>query len=275
MNFIKMHGCGNDFILTHDVSEEEIAHLVERVPLLCDRHRGIGADGVILVLPSAGADFRMRIFNADASEAEMCGNGVRCFARYLKLSGISAKERLTIETLAGPIQTEMKGDQVRVDMGAPILDPAKIPVAVSGPGPVLMHELRIKNRVLKFTAVSMGNPHAVIFTDDLSDDLVLGHGRLIEPHPLFPRKVNVEFIQVLNEREIRMRVFERGCGETAACGTGACAAVVAGVLNRRHGNVVTVHLNGGDLLVEWDGNPAHPVFMNGPAVDVFRGIIEL
>jgi diaminopimelate epimerase len=160
-------------------------------------------------------------------------------------------------------------------MGPPILDAAKIPVKSDAKGPVLLHELRIKNRAFQFTAVSMGNPHAVIYTDQLTDELVLEYGRLIEAHPLFPRKVNVEFVQVINDHEIRMRVFERGCGETAACGTGACASVVAGILNHKHGGVVTVHLVGGDLLVEWDGSPDHSVFMTGPAVEVFRGMVEL
>jgi diaminopimelate epimerase len=274
MNFVKMHGCANDFVLTHEVSGGAMAALVAQAPALCDRRTGIGADGVILVLPSRTADLRMRIINADGSEAEMCGNGVRCFALYAALKGLYRGNALTVETLAGPVAVERRGEAFRVNMGSPVLDAARIPTTQQG-GRVLMHPLEAGGRTFAVTAVSMGNPHAVVYADELSDELVLGIGPLLEKHPFFPRKVNVEFVTVLSPGEIRMRVFERGCGETMACGTGACAAAVAGVLNQRHGNHVTVHLRGGDLEVAWDGEPLHPVYMTGPAQVVFEGSVDV
>ena len=275
MNFMKMHGCGNDFVMCHGMSDEFVERIRFAAPRLCDRRTGIGADGVIVVLPSVTADFRMRIFNADGSEAEMCGNGIRCFAEYLHAYSLTDKKILTIETLRGPIGVSWTGALIRVAMGAPILAPEMIPMIHEGPGPVVAEPLSAGGRTFAVTAVSMGNPHAVIFSDDLSDDLVLGAGRLLESHPSFPRHVNVEFVSVLSPTETRMRVYERGVGETAACGTGACASAVAGILDKRHGNTVTVHLNGGDLLVEWDGHFDHQVYMTGPATKVFRGTIEL
>lgn len=272
MKFVKMEGLGNDFIVTHGLTEEEYNGVVQKVPRLCDRRKGIGADGIIIVLPfqSSDTDYRMRYFNADGGEAEMCGNGIRCFALYLNETGLSDKKEFAIETLAGVIKTKRVGEDVCVDMGAPVLDAEKIP-AKKKSGQVIMEPIPIEKREFRITAVSMGNPHAVIYADKLSDDLVLGYGPKLENHPFFPKKTNVEFIKVLSEDEIEMRVYERGCGETMACGTGACAAVVAGVLNKKHNNKVTVHLLGGDLLIEWDGNPDHSVFMTGPAKVVFKG----
>jgi diaminopimelate epimerase len=277
MHFAKMEGLGNDFIVTHDTLGGDPALLDvirRRAPFLCDRRFGIGADGVLCVLPSTRGAFLMRVFNADGSEAEMCGNGIRCFAVYVVKTGLSSGTVLTVETLRGVIATSRQGDDVRVDMGQPILDAARIPTT-QATGRVVNHPIIIDGKEYRVTAVSMGNPHAVIYAGELTDDLVLGAGKRLESHPFFPKKVNVEFIKVLSDREIRMRVFERGCGETMACGTGACASVVSGVINHKHGNAVTVHLPGGDLQVEWDGNEARPVYMTGPAHWVYDGEIVL
>ena len=272
MNFVKMHGCGNDFIVTHEIADGAVENLRKRAPLLCDRRRGIGADGIILVLPSIGAGLKMRIINADGSEAEMCGNGIRCFAIYVRDKGLNAGGILTVDTLAGKIVTTLRGDTVRVDMGPPVLEASRIPVA-GGSGPVIMQPVVADGRRFSVTAVSMGNPHAVIYADELTDDLVHNWGRRLECHPFFPRRVNVEFVKVVSDSEVRMRVFERGVGETHACGTGACATVVAGILNKKHGNAVKVRLIGGDLNVEWSGDPSQPVYMSGPAAVAYEGSI--
>jgi len=274
MKFVKMEGLANDFILTHDVSVDNVDSYQQKATVLCDRRRGIGADGIIFVLPSDVADFRMRIFNADGSEPEMCGNGIRCFGNYVQRLGLSAKTQLSVETGAGIIIVNMNNGMIRVDMGAPILDAARIPTARAA-GRVIMEPITAGDRSFLITAVSMGNPHGVVYADELTDELVLRYGKLLESHPFFPKKANIEFIKVINDGEIQMRVYERGCGETMACGTGACASVVAGVLNNKHGNRVVVHLLGGDLLVEWDGNPLHSVFMTGPAQWVYEGEISV
>ncbi|MCZ7546727.1 MAG: diaminopimelate epimerase [Anaerolineae bacterium] len=276
MQFAKLEGLRNDFIVTHDLSEADIASLKRLAPQLCDRRRGIGADSILAVLPPAAgeADFVMRTINADGSEAEMCGNGIRCVAVYANRVGLTDRATLTVETPAGLIRTWRTGDQVRVDMGAPVLDAARIPTTQPG-GRVVMAPLVVDGQTFAVTAVSMGNPHAVIYRDDLTDALVRGYGPKLERHPFFPNRTNVEFINVMSDTEIQMRVWERGCGETAACGTGACASVVAGILNGKHGPRVMVHLTGGDLLVEWDGDPAHAVFMTGPARWVFEGAVDL
>ncbi len=241
-----------------------------------DRRNGIGADGVIFILPAETetADYRMVIINSDGSEAEMCGNGIRCFALYANEMGLTDKNKLTIETPAGLIRTERNGDDIIVDMGTPVLEAEKIPTTKSE-GRVIMEPVAAEDREFSVTAISMGNPHAVIYADVLNDELVLGYGAHLESHPLFPNKVNVEFVKVVSDVEIEMRVFERGCGETMACGTGACAAVVAGILNKKHGNRVVVHLRGGDLTVEWDGDPDHSVFMTGSAAIVYNGTVEM
>jgi diaminopimelate epimerase len=277
MNFAKLEGLGNDFIVTHDTmggDAQLLDAIRKRAPSLCDRRFGVGADGVLCALPSSKAPFFMRVINSDGSEAEMCGNGIRCFAVYLARRGLSSASTLAVDTQRGIITVSRHGDSVRVDMGSPILDAAAVPTAQAS-GRVVMHPIGVDGREYLVTAVSMGNPHAVVYADELTDDLVLGVGKSLESHPFFPRKTNVEFIKVLSDQEIRMRVWERGCGETMACGTGACASVVSGVLNHRHGKAVTVHLPGGDLFVEWDGNEAHPVFMTGPARWVYSGEIEI
>lgn len=272
--FVKMEGLGNDFIVLHGIEDTLAGKIALQAEELCDRRRGIGADGVICVLPSPEADFRMRIFNSDGSEAEMCGNGVRCFAHYLYMNSLTSKTDLTVDTLAGIIGIRKEDNLYRVNMGAPHLSPGQIPVKGEGDD-FIMREVKAGDRIFRVTAVSMGNPHAVIYADALTDDLVLGCGPLLESHDLFPRRTNVEFIKVLSESEIQMRVYERGCGETQACGTGACAAAVSGILNGLHGNEVTVHLPGGDLHITWDGDRTHPVYMTGPARTVFSGTVEV
>ncbi|HUI92409.1 MAG TPA: diaminopimelate epimerase [Chitinivibrionales bacterium] len=277
MKFAKLEGIANDFIITADTLGGGAAMLENvrtRSAPLCDRRRGIGADGVLVVLPSKKADFAMRIFNADGSEAEMCGNGIRCFALYLKKTGLWNNPHLAVETLRGVVKTSFENGMIRVDMGPPILSAPQIPVAKAS-GEAVMERVTVDKREFLVTAVSMGNPHAVVYADELSDELVLGYGKKLESHPFFPNKANVEFVKVLSDSEITMRVYERGCGETMACGTGACASVVSGVLNHRHGTNVAVHLLGGDLQVEWNGERKSPVYMVGPAAWVYSGEIDL
>ncbi len=275
LNFLKMEGLGNDFIVTHEVSLPLPFRIAQQAAVLCDRRRSIGADGLILILPSITADFQMRIFNSDGSEAEMCGNGIRCCAVYVKKLRLSVKRSLSFETGAGSIATELtRNGLVRVTMGRPVLSAPQIPTMKIA-GTVIMEDLPVDDRLFKVTAVSMGNPHAVIYDDHLTDELVHAWGKKIEIHPFFPKKTNVEFVKVLSQNEIRMRVWERGCGETLACGTGACASVVAGIINKLHGNKVTVHLPGGDLFVEWNGKETSPVYMTGPAKIVFKGSVEI
>jgi diaminopimelate epimerase len=279
--FVKLHGCGNDYIYI-DCRErviEDPAALSRRVS---DRHFGIGADGLILILPSERADYRMRMFNADGSEAEMCGNGIRCFAKYLYDRGLIEGDEARIETGAGVLRVRIfaedgKARRVRVNMGAPRLERADIPME-GAPGQVVDEEIGIEvphegNMSFRLTAVSMGNPHVIIYVDDVADYPVEVYGPIIENHRLFPRRTNVEFIQVLGRSEVKMRVWERGSGETLACGTGASATCVAGVLNGKTDRTVVVHVLGGDLELEWaeDGN----VYLTGPAEEVFEGIIEV
>jgi diaminopimelate epimerase len=274
MNFIKMEGLGNDFIITHDVKEKDISSLQNQIVKLCDRRKGIGADGVIFVLESSVCDYKMRIFNSDGSEAEMCGNGIRCFAIYVNLLDLNSSPKLTIETPAGKKTTEVVGNnRVTVNMGVPVLDAEKIPVIDTGR--VSMKQLLVDNREFAITCVSMGNPHAVIYPDTITDELVLGYGPKIEKHSYFPKKTNVEFVKVLSKNELQMRVWERGCGETLACGTGACATVVSGIINALHDKSVTVHLPGGDLDISWGGEATDPVMMTGPAEVVFEGSVRL
>ncbi|HHV57035.1 MAG TPA: diaminopimelate epimerase [Firmicutes bacterium] len=273
MHFHKIHGLGNDFVLTRDLDPAR-HDLARTARALCDRHFGIGADGLILVLPSEKADFSMRIFNPDGSEAEMCGNGIRCFAKYVYEQGLTEKTNLAVETLAGIIKPQLKVSggkvrEVRVDMGRPRLAAAEIPVAGFGPGPVREAELTVDGTKLTFTAVSMGNPHAVIRVDDLARLPWQTLGPAVESHSAFPRKTNVEFAQVLGPQEVQVAVWERGAGATLACGTGACAAVVALSLTGRLERRSTVHLPGGDLEILWAENDH--VYMTGPAATVFTG----
>jgi diaminopimelate epimerase len=276
MEFWKMHGLGNDFIfLDHFSMTAGDFNFPELAQKLCHRQFGVGGDGLILVLPSTVADARMRIYNPDGSEPEMCGNGIRCFARFVYDKGYASTNPLTVETLSGvlSLQLTLEGERVstvRVDMGQPVLKPEDIPVNVLME-PVIEASLEIAGLGLQYSAVSMGNPHCIIFREDFSTLDFERLGPAIEKHPLFPKKTNVEFIRVDSPREITMKVWERGAGPTLACGTGACAAVVAAVLNGLTERTVTVHLPGGDLKIEW-GKDNH-VFMTGPAVYTFRGIL--
>jgi len=273
MKFWKMHGLGNDYIVIDNrdekISNAEAAELARK---LCERRFSVGADGLLLASNSDSADVKMRIFNADGSEAEMCGNGIRCFAKYCYENNIARKNELTVETLAGikRMWLTVENDLVKSvmgDMGAPILERSKIPML--GQGTYINEDLQVNGENYKVTCLSVGNPHCVTFVDALDDFPVQNVGPKIESHRLFPKKINVEFAQVLNSNELKVRVWERGCGETLACGTGACAAVVAGNLLRKLGGKVRVHLIGGDLEVEY----AEHLFLNGPAEKVFEGTL--
>ncbi len=274
IKFIKMHGIGNDYLYI-DARRKKIKNVEDLSRKMSHRNFGVGSDGIILILNSTAADFKMRIFNADGSEAEMCGNGIRCFAKYLYDHGLTKKKKIAIETLAGIKHVELttrhdKVSKVRVDMGEPILLRERIPMK-GDPGMVIDEELPLDGVKFNITAVSMGNPHAVIYVDDVDNFPVHKYGPMIENHPSFPKKTNVEFVQILNEREVIQRTWERGSGETMACGTGASAVTVAGILTKRTGRSIIVHLKGGDLEIEWNETDNH-VYMNGPAVEVFEGI---
>jgi len=279
MRFTKMHGAGNDYIYIDCFSQPVPANPGDLARRMADRHFGVGGDGLILICPSAVADAKMRIFNADGSEAEMCGNGIRCVAKYVYDHGLCRKPTLRIETAGGvlTLEVELKGDKVarvRVDMGPPILQPEKIPTTLPGnpnlPGnPVVDARLDLSGRPVRVTCVSMGNPHCVTYVDQLSDAWVLQLGPQIERHPCFPRRVNAEFVQVLSPQEVRVRVWERGSGETLACGTGASAVCVAGVLTGRTDRHLLAHLPGGDLELHWADD--NHVYLTGPAEEVFSG----
>jgi len=275
MNFTKMQGTGNDFILLNCMAEDiSNTNWTDLSKHLCNRHFGIGADGVILVLPSDNEDLKMRIFNADGSEAEMCGNGIRCFALFVKEHGIMAKNTFTVETLAGKIVPEIiESDEisatVKINMGQPKYNEAELTRTINLLYPANNPGQTIMDRQYTVTPISTGNPHAVIFINNTEDFPVHDIGPLIELDSSFPNKTNVEFIEILSENEIKMRVWERGSGETLACGTGACASVVAGILHKKLSDDTTVHLLGGDLRIEW---PNHEdLYLTGPAKLVFRG----
>jgi diaminopimelate epimerase len=277
MRFTKMQGLGNDYVYV-DAFVEEVADPAAAARFVSDRRFGIGSDGLILIHPSAKADFRMEMYNADGSRGEMCGNGIRCCAKYVYEAGRARKTHLTAETDAGIKELDLvleggKVTAVRVNMGAPILERAEIPM-LGPPGSVVAEPLHVQDHVFTVTAVSMGNPHCVLFVEDPQRFPVERVGRVIETLPIFPRRTNVEFVKVLSRTEVVQRTWERGSGETSACGTGACAVVVAGRLNGLLDAKVTVHLAGGDLAIEWEGDGA-PVFKTGPAVEVFRGQIDL
>lgn len=273
MHFSKVHGQGNDFVLVNGF-KEKIDNCSRMAIDICDRHFGIGADGLVLILPSASADFRMQIFNSDGSEAEMCGNATRCVARYVYEYGLTTKTKITLETLAGIIRPELTFQEgkifsVRVDMGEPRLQRGEIPMMGNQNDYAVNYPIELGESVFYATSVSMGNPHCVIFVDHVDDINLPIIGSEIETYQLFPQKTNVEFVQVLNKKELRMRVWERGAGITMACGTGSCAVAVAAVLNNITDRKVLIHLDGGDLEVEW-GTDNH-VYMSGPAVEVYRG----
>lgn len=274
LRFSKMHGLGNDFVVINLVTQ----HLRVDEPLvrrLADRHTGIGCDQLLLVEPPKNpkADFFYRIFNNDGSEVEMCGNGARCFAQFVLEQGLTSKKRILAETVKGLLELVINDDgSITVDMGMPILTPAEIPFTAPTFKPV--YHIDVEGLDLEISAVSMGNPHAVLLVEDVESAPVEELGPQIEHHPSFPRRVNVGFMQVLSRKEINLRVFERGVGETRACGSGACAAVVAGILRNLLDSRVTVHLPGGNLSIVWQGE-GHTLKMTGPATIVFRGQIKL
>ncbi len=275
-----MHGAGNDFVVVDATAASldgaGMAALGRRV---CDRHMGVGADGLMFAVRGDQAPFRMRLWNSDGSEAEMCGNGIRCFARFLQKQGLASGDEFAIETGAGVktvqfIESGERSAQIRVDMGAPLLRRADIPMTGAEDGSRFVTEtLSVGGRELDVTCVSMGVPHCVVRVDDVDAFPVTEIGPLIENHPLFPRRTNVPFVQVLSDSELKARVWERGAGLTLACGTGACSCVVAGALNGWAGRSALVHLEGGDLRIEWlsDGR----VLMTGPAAEVFTGEFPL
>ena len=274
MNFAKMHGAGNDYVYVNCFEEtiEDPAALARQVS---NRNFGIGSDGLILIMPSEVADVCMRMFNSDGSESEMCGNGIRCIAKYAYDHGLVAKQEITAETGAGILTLQLftnqagKVDRVRVNMGQPRLTRGQIPMTGTADQQVINQELKVLDRTFHITCVSMGNPHCVIFVDNVDEFPLEKYGPVIENHDLFPNRTNVEFVEIVSPVEVKQRTWERGAGETLACGTGASAVAVAGVLNERTERTILNHLLGGDLELEWaeDGS----VFMTGPAVQVFEG----
>jgi len=278
MKFTKMQGAGNDYVYVN-CFEERVDNPADVARKVSNRNFGIGSDGLILIMPSTAADVRMRMFNSDGSESEMCGNGIRCVAKYAYDHGIVAKKEITAETGAGILTLQLFTnshnlvDKVRVNMGEPRLTRTEIPMNGDGVLRVIDEPLNILHSTFRITCVSMGNPHCVIFVDDVEKFPVDKYGPLIENHELFPRRTNVEFVQIISRSEVRQRTWERGAGETLACGTGASAVTVAGVLNGLTERSIVNHLSGGDLEMEWpDGGP---VFMTGPAVEVFSGEIHV
>ena len=271
MKITKMQGLGNDYIYVY-CTEDQIPDPAAMARRISDRHFGVGSDGLVMILPCDRADFRMRMFNADGSESEMCGNATRCIAKYIHDRGLSDKEEISLMTGAGIKILKLsvkdgKTQSVRVDMGEPILNAPDIPVLLPA-GRVIGAPVTVRDREFRMTCVSMGNPHAVLFVENADEFDVHGYGAALETHPLFPRKTNVEFVTVRDRRHLRMRVWERGSGETLACGTGACATLVASVLNGLCERKAVLELNGGPLTVEWDPETNH-VFQEGPAEFVF------
>ena len=273
MKFTNMHGLGNDYVYVNCL-EETVENPSELARFVSDRHFGIGSDGLILIRPSEKADFQMDMYNADGSQAEMCGNGIRCVGKYVYDYGLTDKTEITIDTLAGIKNLKLtvengKVSLIRVNMGSPILSSRQIPVLWEGETAVNI-PVEIRGRQYHMTCVSMGNPHAVVFMDNVKELDIERIGPFFEMHPIFPKRTNTEFVEVLDRNTVNMRVWERGSGETLACGTGTCATVVACVLNNKTENDVTVHLLGGDLHIFWD-REANQIYMTGPAEVVFDG----
>jgi diaminopimelate epimerase len=274
--FTKMHGAGNDFVVL-DALAHEIPPLERLACRIADRHLGIGCDQILVIRPSALADFRMDIYDADGSRVEMCGNGIRAVLKYLRDRGHTSAEEVSVETLGGVVRPRWMGtdasgvDLVRVDMGRPVLVPAKIPTRLgAGEGPVLDAALEVDGERFAVSCISMGNPHAVLYVDDPDTAPVATLGPKIETHPAFPNRTNVEFVRVEGRRRIRQRTFERGTGETLACGSGACAVAAASMLRGVVDREVTVSLRGGDLQIVWPSDDGS-IFMTGPAAEVFTG----
>lgn len=278
IKFTKMQGLGNDFVvLDYEEYKKSELDLRELAIKLCDRHFGIGADGLMVVNPNVkNTDTAWFFYNSDGTAAQMCGNGIRCFARYMKQKGYITKNEFSVETLAGTIIPKINDNNtVTVNMNKPITEPKKIPLMFEKN---LNFEVTAKDKTFIANAISMGNPHCVIFTEEDTVFAALNYGACIETNPLFPEKTNVEFIKILSRSEINLNVWERGCGITLACGTGACASVVAGILNGYLDEKVKVNLPGGQLVIEWKGNKDnlnHNVYMTGPATFVFEGEIEV
>lgn len=273
MKFTKWQGAGNDFVIVNGF-QETVEDYAKAAMEVCDRHFGIGADGLVFALPSDQADFRMRIFNSDGSEAEMCGNVTRCFARYVYENGLTDKTKITVETLAGIIKPELlieggKVTGVRVDVGEPGFLCKQVPMTGNPDEEARNVSVEAGGKTYIGTGVSVGNPHFVIFVDDINAIDLAVEGPKLETHPIFPRKANIEFVQVLNRSELRMRVWERGAGITMACGTGSSATLAAAVVNGKTERKATLHLDGGDLVIEWGAD--NHLYMTGPAVEVFRG----
>jgi diaminopimelate epimerase len=277
LHFTKMHGAGNDFVVLDGI-RDTLPPLEPLARRLGDRHLGIGFDQLLVVRPSRTADFRMEIYNADGSQVEMCANGIRCFFQYLREAGHTALDELRVETLSGVVVPRYAGPgRVSVEMGPPVLAPAKIPTRLGDPagaGPVLDARLDLDGSPLRVSSVSMGNPHCVVYVDDVDGAPVETLGPKLERHDAFPNRVNVEFVQVVGRAHVRQRTWERGAGETLACGSGACAAVVASILRGVTDARVRVELRGGDLDIHWAGG-TEGVLMTGPAATVFTGTLEL
>jgi len=281
LKFTKMHGLGNDYVYVDCVKEcpdKLVNNLSKVAEFVSDRHFGIGSDGLVLIMPSNVADFRMRMFNSDGSEAEMCGNAIRCVGKYVYDNSLTKKTNVSIETLGGikVLDMTVKNNQVvmvRVDMGEPILNPSDIPVK-SDKDRFISQPVEIDGEIYNVTCVSMGNPHAITYVDNVMNFPLEKVGPKMEVHSLYPKKINSEFVQIIDRNTLKMRVWERGAGETMACGTGASAVLVASVLNDVSERKATVKLLGGDLVIEWNEKDNH-VYMTGPAVKVFEGEIDL
>jgi diaminopimelate epimerase len=275
LEFSKMHGAGNDFVVLDGIARE-LPPLEPLARRLADRHFGVGFDQLLVARPSKAADFRMEIYNADGSQAEMCANGIRAFFKFLRDRGYADADSIRVETLGGIVIPRWVGeDRVRVDMGEPVLAPAKIPTLLGeGDGPVLDARLEVGGGTLRVSSISMGNPHAVIYVDDIDAAPVRELGPLVESHPAFPNRVNVEFVELVSRARLRQRTWERGTGETLACGSGACAVAVVSILRGVADHGVTVALPGGELSIQWDGEGTS-VLMTGPAANVFTGRIEI
>ena len=272
--FTKMQGAGNDFVV-FDATERPLGLTREQLKRVADRHFGVGCDQVLVVEKASGpeADFRYRIFNADGGEVEQCGNGARCFVKFVHQRGLTQKRRIRVETLSGPIEPRLEDDgEVTVNMGAPVLELARVPFTAARPGTV--QSIGVAGVQVEVAVLSMGNPHAVQVVPDVDAAPVTTQGALIEHHPQFPNRVNAGYMQVVDRHAIRLRVFERGAGETLACGTGACAAVVSGIQRGLLASPVSVETRGGRLTIAWAGGD-NPVWMKGPAISVFEGTIEL
>lgn len=273
--FTKMHGLGNDFVV-FDFTQRQIALSAEQAANIADRHFGVGCDQILIIEPSSRAeiDFKYRILNADGSEVGQCGNGSRCFAQYVREHKLSDKNPITVETITGDLvlDTDATTGLVTVNMGVPNFDPTQIPLKFTQRQDT--YQLTVEDQTVEFASLSIGNPHAVLQVPDTTSAPVATLGPLLESHAIFPERANIGFMQIQNRNEFFLRVYERGVGETIACGSGACAASVVGILSGQLENTVTAHLTGGDLTISWQGE-GHPVMMTGPAVTVFSGTLEL